>query len=549
MPVKYFGIYLAYAPGVDLRHEGLGRYLAAFLKGASEREDVRFVLVCPSWSKEGLAELFESEGVSKASFDVVAPDKEPMVLRLYEAYKARKERRAKSSLMRRISLFGNSVKMKFFDRVERRLVEANSYSDMFSVFIEGFLLSFLLVLVSPLLLIGMFCYFCFLMKPKFGSFFKPITKKIARLRRLLRTPKDDALVLRLYNGIARVEADRMLKLVDGLSHVKAWYSPTAFWPAFNKIKAPRVMCVPDVVLSDFPVAFSTIGGNRFAQVFYDVKSAIEAGSNYITYSNAVKWSTLVEQFGVRGSNVSVIHHAPNDLSPWVAVNGYPDNESTSINYCEQLFKSALKRSSNPDYTSGFGNVKVDFIFYASQFRPNKNVISLLRAYESLLRKRLIKHKLILTGRPEASSEVKSFIKKHHLENDVLCLHGLSIQQLAACYKLADLVVNPSLSEGGCPFTFTEALSVSTPVVMARIPVSEEVLTDPELQDVTFFDPYSWEDIADKIEWALDHREHVLKVQSVAYQSLAERSWANVVDEHIDVLLKISKTDKVVEEVA
>ena len=544
MPVKYFGIYLAYAPGVDLRHEGLGRYLAAFLKGASEREDIRFVLVCPSWSKKGLADLFESEGVNSASFDVVAPDEEPMLLRLYEAYKAKKTRKAKIGVIRRIVLLGNSVKTKILGRVVRRLVEANSYIDMFFVFIEGLLLSLLLILLSPLLFVGLVFYFCFLMRSKLDRVLKPVKRKIARFRRLLKSPKDDALVLRLYNGIARVEADRMLKLVEGLSHVKAWYSPTAFWPAFNKIKAPRVMCVPDVVLSDFPVAFSTLGGNRFAQVYYDVKSAIETGSHYITYSDAIKWSTLVEQFGVRASNISVIHHAPNDLKPWVAVNGYPDNEATSRNYCESLFRSALKMSSNPDYTYGFENVKVKFIFYASQLRPNKNVISLLRAYESLLRKRLIKHKLILTGRPETSPEVKSFIKKHQLENDVLFLHGLTIQQLAACYKLADLVVNPSLSEGGCPFTFTEALSVSTPVVMARIPVSEEVLIDPELQKVTFFDPYSWEDIADKIEWALDHRQVVLSVQLMAYQSLAKRSWTNVVDEHIDVLLEISEKDNV-----
>lgn len=548
MPVKYFGIYLAYAPGVDLRHEGLGRYLAAFLKGASEREDIRFVLVCPSWSKIGLADLFESEDVNRASFDIVAPDKAPIVLRLYEAYKARKEKKSKSSLMRRVFLFGSSVKAKLFDRVERRIVEANSYAAVVSIFVEGLLLSLFLVLVSPLLLIGLLWVCCIMVKSKLDGFFKPVAKKIARLRRALKAPKDDAFVLRLYNGIARVEADRMLKLVDGLSHVQAWYSPTAFWPAFNRINAPRVMCVPDVVLSDFPVAFSTIGGSRFSQVFYDVKAAIEMGSHYITYSDAVKRFTLVDQFGIRESNISVIHHAPNDLSSWVTVNGFPDNESTSRNYCEQLFRSALKKSSNPDYTSGFENSKVEFIFYASQFRPNKNILSLLRAYEYLLRKRLIKHKLVLTGRPDASQELKFFIKKYHLENDVLCLHGLSIQQLAACYKLADLAVNPSLSEGGCPFTFTEALSVSTPVVMARIPVSEEVLTDPELQEVTFFDPYSWKDIADKIEWALEHREAVLKIQMETYQSLTERSWANVVNEHIEVLLEISNTNHVANEV-
>ena len=89
-------------------------------------------------------------------------------------------------------------------------------------------------------------------------------------------------------------------------------------------------------------------------------------------------------------------------------------------------------------------------------------------------------------------EIAQFIHKHNLQNDVLCLHDLSAQELAACYRLADLAVNPSLSEGGCPFTLTEALSVGTPVVMARIAVTEEVVTDPELQSLMLFDPYDWE---------------------------------------------------------
>lgn len=33
-----YGIYICFPPGVDLRHEGLGRYLAAFIKGAEKRK-------------------------------------------------------------------------------------------------------------------------------------------------------------------------------------------------------------------------------------------------------------------------------------------------------------------------------------------------------------------------------------------------------------------------------------------------------------------------------------------------------------------------------
>ena len=122
-----------------------------------------------------------------------------------------------------------------------------------------------------------------------------------------------------------------------------------------------------------------------------------------------------------------------------------------------------------------------FLFYASQSRPNKNILTLLRAYRHLLRDRLLGVRLVLTCHPDALPELRDFVIEQRLVDDVIFLHGLTQQQLAACYRLAELAVNPSLSEGGCPFTLTEALSVGTPVVMARIAVTEEVMRDPALQ--------------------------------------------------------------------
>jgi glycosyltransferase involved in cell wall biosynthesis len=157
----------------------------------------------------------------------------------------------------------------------------------------------------------------------------------------------------------------------------------------------------------------------------------------------------------------------------------------------------------------------------------------------LLKRRYAGHKLVLTGNPNTLPEIARFITEHNLENDVLCLHGLSAQELAACYRLADLAVNPSLSEGGCPFTFTEALSVGTPVVMARITVTEEVITDPELQQQMLFDPYDWKEMADKIEWGLNNRFALLAKQKLLYNQLSQRTWRHVVDEYVEILDRIS----------
>lgn len=539
MSIKIYGIYLAYAPGLDLRHEGLGRYLAAFLKGASHREDVRFVLVCPSWSKEGLEELFKSEGVPKERFELVSPAKKPMILEAYEAYAARKKRKRKPGIVKRLLNGFTKAQTVVADYVMHRLVTTNTYSGLSLLVLEGILLACLVGLLSPIIIVGL-CIQA-LMKMKFivRRLMRPFRRFTSRAQVAVDEPKDNAFIFRLYKMMERIESERMLQLIDGLVDVRAWYSPTAFWPAFNKIDRPRLMCVPDVVLSDFPVGFSSVGGDRFFQTYEDVRKSIQTGQHYVTYSNAIKWETLVDQYSIRASDVSVIHHAPNMLNQWVTTRGFADLEATSLHYAQILLASALRKSSNKNYTVGFGNTSFKFFFYASQFRPNKNLLMLLRAYEFLLRKKYVSHKLVLTGDPERYPSVKKFIEEHNLENDVLCLHGLTVQELAACYKLADLAVNPSLSEGGCPFTFTEALSVNTPVVMARISVTEEILNQPELQETTFFDPYDWEDMARRIEWAVSHREQLLSQQEQIYRHLIQRTWTDVVNEHITVLETIS----------
>ncbi|NWA24127.1 glycosyltransferase [Pseudomonas gingeri] len=463
-----------------------------------------------------------------------------MVLELYERYLERKKRRKKSRIGRWILEKYCVLKQAAINHAEQRLVTVDIVTGVLFAFELALALG-LALLLSPLFLLLLVGVIMVRSKAMIYKRLRPYLRLISRVSRLLGNPKDDTFVLRLYRRMEKVESERMLGLIGRMETVRAWYSPAAFWPAFNQIKAPRLMCVPDVVLSDFPIGFSSVGGDRFLQTFESVRTAIQNGQHFVTYSDTIKWETLVDHYLVRPSDVSVIHHAPNMLNQWVTTRGFKDLEATSHHYCSTLLSSALRKSSNKNYTVGFVNAEFKYLFYASQFRANKNILTLLRAYEYLLRKKYLKHKLILTGDPDKFPVVKDFIVEHGLENDVLCLHGLSVQELAACYKLADLAVNPSLSEGGCPFTFTEAMSVGTPVVMARIAVTEEVLVDEVLQSKTFFDPYDWRDMAHRIEWAVAHREELVATQMPTYELLSKRTWADVVNDHIAVLDSISAT--------
>jgi len=356
---------------------------------------------------------------------------------------------------------------------------------------------------------------------------------------LSRQPHHSALVRRLYRLMEDSEAAMLARLTESRVEVRAWFAPTAFWPQFNAIKRPRLMCVPDVHFTQFPVGFGVADG-RLMGTFQQIESSIKECPNLVTYSEDVKWRTLVDHFHLDASRVDVVRHGANILDDLITVKGTPDDTAATLALCRDLFASALRKAIHAEGAPADRSDLFPFLLYPTQFRPNKNVINLLRSYKYLLKQRYLGIKLILTGRPEVMSEISEFLDTNNLRNDVLCLHGLTNQEWAACYKLATLAVNPSLAEGGFPFTFSEALSVGTPVVMARIAVTEEVINDPEIQKMTFFDPYDWEDMASRIEWAISNREELYNKQRKFYDDvISRRTWEHVVEDYVRILDRIS----------
>jgi glycosyltransferase involved in cell wall biosynthesis len=541
MSLKKYGIYLAFPPMTDLRSEGLGRYLAMFLKGAESLENTRFIIVCPSWSRNSLRDLFESEKICMDAIDIVSPDGKPYALKAFEAWRKFSSRKKNFPKwhQRLATMVLQGIDALRYHLASRAVAVHGIFSLLIfliqSVAVFSLLIPLLLI-AAPIVLVALVFKLARESVHLLPSSSRKIWKQAGlKVKSFLSNPEKEDWLLRIFDEMQKVEIQRMHQLIDDQINVRAWYCPTAFWPSFNQIRAPRLMCVPDVVLKDFPTGFAKIGGNRYLKSFEAISDSISQGDRFVTYSETVKWETLIDRYQKSPDEVAVVKHAANDLSKWINVAGFPDADATSRYYCQSLLQRAMERNDSSFYTATFKNRDFKFIFYASQIRPHKNLISLLTAYEYLLRNRFLGYKLILTGNMHSSPEVNRFVIDHRLGNDVIFLHGLSVSELAACYRLAHIAVNPSLSEGGCPFTFTEALSVGTPVVMSRISVAEEVLTDPTLQAATFFDPYDWKDMAMRMEWALKNRGELLKIQQPFYKALSERSWSTVTSEHLQIL--------------
>lgn len=539
--MKKFGIYLCYAPTIDLRTDGLGRHLGEFLKGASERDDVKFVVACPSWQTATLAQLLQACDLGPDAIEVIAPASPPLLLTALRWIEARKARRLPAP-----PRAGPRARLRTFflragKRVERRVASARTIVG--GAFWGAVL--FLIVLAAAILRKVLEWL---KLLPRLGV--RALRKAAGRSLRVsnrLRAaahadepsrPRETRLA-RLARTMEENEAVLLGRLINARKDIAAWYSPTAFWPTFNDIPAPRLMCVPDVVPTEFPVGFVALEGIGLERGFSQIETAIQEGEYFVTYSERIKWKTLVRHYGAAPESVFVVRHGANRLDDLIRLTGFPDNAAATDKFCGTLLKIALQKDVHCGYGGLKSNNRIRFIFYASQFRPNKNILTLLRAYEYLLRRRFVGHKLILTGIPHESGDVAAFIADRNLRHDVLCLHGLSDRELAACYHLADLAVNPSLSEGGCPFTFTEAMSVGTPVVMARIEVTEEVITDPQLRAAMLFDPFDWKDVASRIEYGLLNRDRLRALEQPFYDQLAQRSWRNVVDDYVAILERIS----------
>ncbi|MGQ9557378.1 MAG: hypothetical protein ACUVTU_05430, partial [Desulfurispora sp.] len=399
MPLKKYGIFLAYPPTVDLRAEGLGRYLAEFLKAAQGRKDVGFVIACPSWTVDILRELCLEVGVQIEKIEFVSPRHKPVLLRMYECYRWFRQRRGSLSVYTRLLSKLKRVQHLFYDYLIGKLVSIRHWMIfmLFGVPLLPFV--FLIIMFSSVRILWRVIFL--LVRKILQHFLKgeKVRKQRERLMRALSQPKLDSSVVRMYHYMAEGETSLLLGLIAKRKDILAWYCPAAFWPQFNEIASPRLMCVPDVVLGDFPVGFAAIGGERFLNNFRQVEKAIKGGKYYITYSQYVKWQTLVRRYHIKPDDVFVVPHGVNRLDEVINISIFDTNsDSATRKLCHDFFRTALLKSVKREYANFIVNSsEINYLFYASQFRPNKNVVNLLRDYNYLLKHLYIKQKIILNG--------------------------------------------------------------------------------------------------------------------------------------------------------
>ena len=136
-----------------------------------------------------------------------------------------------------------------------------------------------------------------------------------------------------------------------------------------------------------------------------------------------------------------------------------------------------------------------YIYSVTTSMPHKNLITLLIAFNDIIKNKRFSGKLIVSGQLKGDFKFKTikFIEENRLENYVFLTGFVSESEKNFLYANSLMVVYPSLYEGfGLPVL--EAMSFDKPVVTSNIASIPEVGGEACL----YFNPHSSEELADKI---------------------------------------------------
>lgn len=198
------------------------------------------------------------------------------------------------------------------------------------------------------------------------------------------------------------------------------------------------------------------------------------------------------------------------------------------------------------------NIKGKYIAYATQIRPNKNTIVLLKALKNLIDNN-INLKLVTTGRFSHTPSTSKYIKNNKLENQIIETGDLSEEELYCLYKYSDMVVVPTIVEGpGLAQQAIEALMVGNiPVICSKSFGVEENLSvrglSMETADLNWFNYDDHEYLTKLIISVLNDPQSHINKQKHIIKNYTALSWDDVAKNYIKTfsneLIKAEPCDK------
>ena len=291
---------------------------------------------------------------------------------------------------------------------------------------------------------------------------------------------------------------------------------------------PKVFMLHDLFTIPLRDAFKEVCSNIDhinKTILSNLKLYAQNGTNFVTSSSFIRNNHLLKFVEEASKNKTTVIPFP------PMIKNFKSDNSIS----EKNFKHKF-------------NIKTPYIVYASQNRPNKNLIVLLRALKRLKEKN-INIKLVTTGKISLLPSNQKYVDEHNIQDMIIEIGSISEPDLYFLYKYSNLAVIPTIIEGnGISSQCLEALSVSNiPIIMAKAWGVEESLKSVGLSmktaDLNWFDLDDDETLAQKIKDVLNAPALHIEKQKHILSAYTKRKWEDTARDYMKVFKKAIKENK------
>jgi glycosyltransferase involved in cell wall biosynthesis len=231
---------------------------------------------------------------------------------------------------------------------------------------------------------------------------------------------------------------------------------------WNSKKIKKIVTIHDLIFMRFPQYYSFFDRKIH---FWKFKKAAEQANLIIAISEQTK-QDIIHYLGVPEGKIKVIYQG-----------------------CHQAFKENQSFEFLNSIKEKF-NLPERFILNVGTIEERKNLLNIVKAIHGT------EIPLVVIGKKtKYFKKVQNFIDKNALQKQVQFLENVSMNELAAIYKLAEIFVYPSLFEGfGIPII--EALFSKTSVITSNL----SCLPEAGGKDSVYVNPENFEDIKAKISF-------------------------------------------------
>lgn len=269
------------------------------------------------------------------------------------------------------------------------------------------------------------------------------------------------------------------------------FCPANIAPLFVQKNKKLILTIHDVAFQTHPDSFS-----RFFSLYYKliIPININRADKIITVSNYSKES--IEKY-------------------------YPQAKGK----IEVIYLGIDKKFKRNDVIN-----KKDQILYVGSMNTRKNLVGVLKAFEMINDKR---YKLLIVGNFSSNffvdDKTQDLINKAKKNDNIEFKSNISDIELVEIYNESVLFLFPSFYEGfGLPVL--ESMACGTPVVCS----DKSSLPEVGGADVVYCNPYSVEDIKDKIELVLDDKILQNEMIEKGLDRMKKFSWNKSANAHITV---------------